>query len=172
MKLYRAKVPLIAADCIDTLNREGDIEVEADRRDEAVRDLQAIMDDYLRRDMDLRDVIRDHMAKETVSFDQFGKTRSRIADEKGHPLGDDVERFLVRQFVEMLLNSPNISEVFADDKVIYKKLMDVIRSHDVNEEEIREEARGKIKNVAEGTVDYEIAMRGAVRDVKKRRGLL
>ena len=40
------------------------------------------------------------------------------------------------------------------------------------EDAIRQEAIGKIKNVAEGTVDYEIALQNAVKDVKKRRGLM
>lgn len=171
MKLYRAKVPQIAADCIDTLVRDGEIEVDPSRREEAIRDLEAIMEDYLRRDATLRDGIRDHMATHSVSYDQFGKTRQKLAEERGHPLGDDVERFVARQITESLMITPNVDEVFGDDKVIYKKVLDVLRGHDVNEEEIREEARGKIKNVAEGTVDYEIAMRNAVRDVKKRRGL-
>jgi hypothetical protein len=61
--------------------------------------------------------------------------------------------------------------VFADDKVIYKKLLGVLKGHDVDEEAIREEAKGKVKNAKEGTVEYEIALELAIRDVKKRKGL-
>lgn len=172
MKLYRSKIPLIAAECIDVLARDGDIELAPNGREEAIKDIEAIMDDYQRRDGDLREEIRDSMARDALSYDQYGKTRNKIAEERGHPVGDDVERFLVRQFVENLMISPHIDEVYADDKVIYRKFMDVIRGHDVNEEEIREEAKTKIKNISEGTVDYEIAIRTAVRDVKKRRGLI
>ena len=68
--------------------------------------------------------------------------------------------------------SPNIDEVYEEDRVIHKKVMEVLRSHDVDEREIREEAMAKIKNVAEGTVDYEIALQNAVKAVKKRRGLI
>jgi hypothetical protein len=42
----------------------------------------------------------------------------------------------------------------------------------VDEREIREVAADKVKNIREGTVDYEIALRGAVLDEKKRRGLV
>ncbi len=171
MKLYRAKIPLIARECIESLSAQGDIEVEASRKEEAVADLEAIMDDYLRRDATLRDGIRDHMATNSVSYDQFGKTRQKLAEQSGHPLRDDVERFIARQITESLMITPNVEEVFEDDQVIYKKVLEVVRRHDVDEEEIREEARTKIKNIAEGTVEFEIAMRGAVRDVKKRRGL-
>lgn len=172
MKLYRSKVPVIAAECISALVEAGDVEVDPAHREEAQRDLEAIMDDYLRRESDLRERIRDHMADEGLTYDRYGKVRSRMAEEWGHPVGDDVERYLVRQFVENLMISPNIDEVYEEDKVIYKRLMDVVRLHHVDEEAIRDEARDKIKNVHEGTMDYEIAMRQAVRDVKKRKGLI
>ncbi|MCB9663381.1 MAG: DUF507 family protein [Alphaproteobacteria bacterium] len=172
MKLYRAKVPAIAEECVRRLVEDGDIELADGMKEEAQKDFEAIMDDFLRRDSALREEIRDHMSTAGIPYDRYGKIRSQLAEERDHPLGDDVERFLVRQFVENLMITPAIEEVYADDRAIYKKLMEVVKSHDVDEEEIREEARGKIKNVSEGTVDYEIAMRNAVRDVKKRRGLL
>jgi len=172
MKLYRSKVPVIAAECIDVLARDGDIEVLPDRKAEAQADFAAIMEDYLKRDNDLREEIKDKMAEGGIPYDQYGRTRTKVAESHGHPLGDDVERFLVRQFVENLMISPNIDEIYEEDRVIYKKLMDVLRSHDVNEDALRDEAKDKIKNVAEGTVEYEIAMQHAVRDVKKRRGLI
>ncbi len=172
MKLYRSKVPVIAQECIEALVRDNDIEVDPSRREEAQADLVAIMDDYLRRESELREEIRDHMADNGIPYDQYGKTRTKMAEQRGHPLGDDIERFLVRQFVENLMISPNVEEIYEEDRVIYKKMMDVLRAHDVDEEALREEAKDKIKNVAEGTVEYEIAMRSAVRDVKKRRGLI
>jgi hypothetical protein len=171
MKLYRSKVPAIATECIHRLIQDGDIDVSADRLSDAEQDLVAIMEDYLRRDMAMRDRIKDHMASRSLSYDQFGKTRNALAEESGHPLGEDLDKFFARQFTENLMISPNIDEVFADDKVIYKKLLGVLKGHDVDEEAIREEAKGKVKNAKEGTVEYEIALELAIRDVKKRKGL-
>jgi hypothetical protein len=172
MKLYRAKVPMIAQECIGRLSDDGDIELVEGKRSEAEQDLVAIMEEYLRRDFELREQIKDHMADGEIPYGRFGRIRSEMAEERGHPLGDDVERYLVRQFVENLMISPAIEEVFEEDKVIYKKLMEVVKGHDVDEDALREEAKDKIKNVREGTVDYEIAMRNAIRDVKKRKGLI
>ncbi|MCA9493949.1 MAG: DUF507 family protein, partial [Myxococcales bacterium] len=157
MKLYRAKVPAIAKAVVERLVTEGDIEVRPDAREEAEKDLSAIMDEYLRRDNELREQIRDEMSAMNIPYSEYGRTRKRIAEETGHPLGDDVERFLCRQFIENLLISPSIDEVFEEDRVLYKKVMEVLKSHDVDENEIRDEAVSKIKNVQEGTVDYEIA---------------
>lgn len=172
MRLYRAKIPVIAKEVVGVLAAEGDIEVLPDKRDEAEMDLVAIMDEYVRRDIALRNRIRDHMANRGIPYSEYGRTRKQVAEETGHPLGDDIERFLCRQFIENMLISPNIEEVYGEDRAIYRKIMDVLRSNDVDEREIREEALAKIKNVAEGTVDYEIALQDAMKDVKKRRGLI
>jgi hypothetical protein len=172
MKLYRAKIPGIAQQVVDRLVTESCIEVRPENREEAERDLAAIMEEYLRRDGELREQIRDHMADQHIQYSEYGRTRKKIADELGHPLGDDVERFLCRQFIENMMISPHVEEVFEEDRVMYKKVMEILKENDVDENEIREEAASKIKNVAEGTVDYEIALQDAVKAVKKRRGLI
>jgi hypothetical protein len=172
VKLYRAKVPTIAREALDQLIREGDIDVAAEDRDEAEKDLVAIMDEYLRRDNDLRDRIRDEMAALNLPYNEFGKTRKRLAEEMGHPVGDEVERFIARQIIENMLISRYVSEVFSDDKALFKKLILALRAHDVDERQIREEAESRVKNLREGTVEYEIALAAAVKDVKKRRGLI
>lgn len=171
MKLYRAKIPVIAEETIRLLVAEGDIEVDPARREEAEKDLVAIMEEYLRRDTDFRNQIKDSMADRNTPYDQYGRVRGRLAEELRHPVGDDVERYLTRQFIENLLISPNVEEVFSDDKDMHKKVISVLRGHHVDEREIREEAASKVKNVREGTVDYEIALQNAMREVRKRRGL-
>jgi hypothetical protein len=172
MKLYKAKVAGIAKEVIEVLVTDEDIEVVVDRREEAEKDLSAIMEEYLRREMGLRNRIRDHMSNMNIPYEQYGRTRGKVAEQSGHPLGDDVERFLARQFVEILMISPNIDDVFEEDNVMYKKIIDVLRGHHVDESAIRDEARDKVKNVKEGTVDYEIALQKAVKEVKVRKGLI
>jgi hypothetical protein len=172
MRLYRSKIAAIASDCIQRLINDGDIDVAGDKRGDAELDLVAIMEDYLRRDGALREATRDYNAANSISFERAGRTRTQLAEADGHPLHDDVERYLARQFTESLMISPAVEEVYADDKVIWKKIFNIVKSHDVDEEAIREEARGKLKNMREGTVEFEIAMENAIRDVKKRRGLI
>jgi uncharacterized protein len=172
MKLYRAKIPVIAKSVLERLVTEGDIEVRPENREEAEKDLAAIMDEYLRRDNDLRDQIKDFMSSQNIPYSDFGRTRKRLADELGHPLGDDVERFLCRQFIENMMISPNIDEVYEEDRAIYKKVMEVLKANDVDENEIREEALSRMKNVQEGTVDYELQLQEQMKQVKKRRGLI
>ena len=172
MKLYRAKVSEIARDVLETLQQGGDIEVLGDNQAEAEQDLVAVMEEFLRREYELRDKIREHMADQRIPYNEFGRTKKRLADESGHPLGGDIERFLARQFVESMMISRFVDEVFTDDNVMYKKVIGILTTHNVDEREIRDEAIEKVKNIREGTIEYEIALQNAVKDVKKRRGLI
>lgn len=172
MKLYRTKIPVIAKETIDTLCTDGDIEVEPNNREEAEQDLVAIMEEFMRRDFSFRNKIKDHMSSRRIPYDRYGEVRKQMADQMNHPYGDDIERFLARQFVENLMISRFIEEVYEEDKVLYKKVLGILKMHHVDEREIREEALSKIKNVREGTVDFEIALNNAVKEVKRRKGLL
>jgi hypothetical protein len=172
MKLYRAKVSEIAREVLETLQQGEDIEVLGDNQAEAEQDLIAVMEEFLRREYELRDKIREHMADQRIPYNEFGRTKKRLADESGHPLGDDIERFLARQFVESMMISKFVDEVFTDDNVMYKKVLGVLGNHNVDEREIRDEAMEKVKNIREGTIEYEIALQNAVKEVKKRRGLI
>ena len=172
MKLYHTKIPEIATEIIETLIKADLLELRAEVRSEAEQDLIAIMEEYLRRDRALREKVREYMHSRSVPYSRYGRIRSRMADNWGHPLSDDVERFLARQFVENFMMSRFIEEVFGTDEVLYKTVIDVLRQYHVDEAALREEARGKVKNVKEGSVEYEIALEQALREVKKRHGLL
>ncbi len=172
MKLYKVKIPVIAREVVETLANEGAIEVAMENRQEAEMDLVAIMEEYLRRDNEVREAVREHMAQFSVPYDQYGKVRTQIAERYGHPTGDEVQRFLARQIIENFMISRFVDEVFAEDKELFKRVREIIERHDVDERALRTEAQEQIRNVAEGTMDYEIAMSKAMRDVKKRHGLL
>jgi len=172
MKLYRKKIEPIAKAIIDRLATDGDVDILPEKREEAEKDLIAIMDEYRRRDHQLRESVRDHMSNRQLPYSEQGRTRKRMADQMGHPIGDDVERFLTRQFLECLLVSPNVEEVYEEDPIMHRKVIEVLREHDVDEQAIREEAMARVKNVQEGTVDYEIALQKAVQDVKRSKDLI
>jgi len=172
MKLYRVKIPAIASAVIEQLREAEVLEVVAENKNEAEMDLVAIMEEYQRRDFGLREAVREHMSNRGVPYDQYGKVRGRMAEEWGHPTGDDVERFLARQFVENFMISNFVEEVYGEDRLIYKQILGILKDHDVDERALRTEAKEKIQNIPEGTVDYEIALSKAIREVKKRHGLI
>jgi hypothetical protein len=171
MKLYRARISTIAHAVIERLGREGDIEVAPENREEAERDIVAILDTFLRRDQELHESVREDMERRGLPYDQYGRTRKEVAERWGHPLGDEVERYLSRQIVENFMISRFIEEVFGEDREIYKKVLDTMKKHDVDENALRQEAKERIKNVVEGSVEYQEALARALREVRKRHGL-
>lgn len=172
MKLYRSRIPAISHAVLERLVNEGDIELDAENRVEAEQDLVAIMEMYLRRDQDLREAVREEMERRGIPYDQYGKTRSEVADRWGHPVGDDVDRFLARQFVENFMISKFVDEVYSEDREIYKKILDSLKAHDVDERALRAEAEERIKNIPEGSVERQEALNRALKEVRKRHGLL
>ena len=172
MKLFRARIPAIAHAVVDRLSSDGDIEVALADREEAASDLVAIMESYLRRDNDLREAVREAMERKNIPYDQYGKVKGEIADNWGHPTGDDVDRYLARQFIENFMISKFVGEVYTDDRELYKKIIDTIKPFDVDERALRAEAEERIKNVREGSVERQDALNRALKEVKKRHGLI
>ncbi len=172
MRLYRTRIPVIANTVIERLCNEGDIDVALEDRPEAEQDLIAVMETFLKRDLDLRDAVKDTMAHRNIPYDQYSKVRSQIAEEWGHPSGESVKKYLSRQFVENFMISNFIEEVYSEDDALFRKTLDTLRGLEVDERALRDEAKATVKNVAEGTVDYEIAFAQALKEVKRRHGLL
>ena len=172
MRLYKAQVPEIARQVIQHLNDDGHIEVLPTSRIEAEADLVAIMTEYLNRDRNLREAVREKMARLSIPYDQYGRQRSQTAQEWGHPVGHRVEKYLAGQFVEGFMISRFVDEVFSDDHVIRKSILEVLKNFSVDENALRDEAKLKIKNIAENTVEYEIRLSQELREVKRRHGLI
>ena len=66
----------------------------------------------------------------------------------------------------------HVDEEIADTIRALQAILEILRDNNVDERALREEARAKIANVDEGTVDYEIAMSKAMKEVKRRHGLI
>ena len=145
---------------------------EPEARAEAEADLVAIMSEYLNRDRMLRETVRERMARRAIPYDEYPKIRSRIAQEWGHPIGSRIERYLANQFIESFMLSRFVEEVYSDDHTMRKSILEVLKVFSVDEEALREEARNAIKNISENTVEYEIRFTQALREVKRRHGLI
>ena len=172
MKLYLANVQLISSTIIDQLCNDGSIEVTARNKAEAESDLTAVMEEFLRRDRKIMRETKDTMSAFEIPYDQFSDQRSKLCKKKGHPTGKDIEKYLARQFIESFMMSNFVDEVYASDEELFKKILPVLRSFHVDENQIREEAKTKIANFVEGTVEYEMALRQAILEVKRKKGLL
>jgi uncharacterized protein len=78
---------------------------------------------------------------------------------------------VINQMLEALMHSRNIEEVFAEDHEMRKKITEALRKYLGIDEEIDREARGRLKNLREGTAEWDVEYEKVVGQLKRARGL-
>ena len=171
MKLYSKLVPVVARDIAKALIEAGNIEVEEENLEAARKDFEAVINEYLRKDRELSDATKDVLASRGWSSGKFGEAKRLAAGAQGVPLGDDAVDYVINQMLEYMLISPNIEEVYAEDHVMRKRIVTVIRKYLKINEEVDQEVRGRLKHLQEGTQDWEIAYRKTLEQIQRTKGL-
>ena len=171
MRLYRSQVPRLAEDIINTLSLEGDIIVLAEDKDDAQRDVAAIMEEYLRQESRVVQRTREEMERRQITYDQFGRVKGSIADASKHPTGDDGIRWIAGQIIENFMISRYIDEVFGNDREMRKTVMRLFRKHLIEEAELDREVKGRLKNIRPGSPQWDIEYKRVMSEVRRKRGL-
>ena len=171
MRIYRGKIPIIAEEIVDALVRDGDIEVPADMVPEVRLDIEAQLKEYRRLDWEISEQAKDVIAARKLDYSHTQKIKQRLADERGFGVGEKGYDYLLQQLIEVLLHSRNVDEVYAEDNVLRKKMREIMRRHTELDGDLDKEVRAKIKNLQEGTQNWEIEYQRTLNDLKSRRGL-
>jgi uncharacterized protein len=166
MKLYREKIPAIAADIIKTLCDGGDIVCETPN--EAQLDTESVLTEYVRMGYEITDLAKDRLSAANLPFSSLGRFKKAIADEKGFSFGEDGVTYMSVQLVELFLQSNNIDEIFADDYLLRKKIEPILKKHMSVDDALEAEVRRRIKNLDEGTMTYDIEFREMERRIKSK----
>ena len=171
MRLYRKVIPKIARDIVAQLCAQQLVEIEEGRKSEAELDLAAVMVEHMNAE---EEVIRE--AKETLSRrglgpERFSQVLRSIADVRHVKLGDESVEALLEQILEVLFASKNIAEIFGEDKEMRKLTKEIMDKYLAIPEELDKEARGRLKNIREGTPEWEIEYPRMVSQLKRQRKL-
>jgi uncharacterized protein len=169
MRLYAGKIPVIGAEIIKALLDDEDISVND--KAEAELDVQAVLKEYLRLEREITDKAKDLLQKRNLPYEQFGKIKRSMAKEKSFGLGDDGLEWMTTQMIESFMQSMHVEEIFADDSVLRKKMVDILKKHMTVDDEVDAEVRRRIKNLEEGTATWEVEYQKALGQIKKNRGL-
>jgi len=170
MKLFPGKVGIIAAEITKVLVDEGDIETDSPA--EVELDVQAVLKEYIRTDRELTETAKDMCEKKGMPFSSFPKIKRRLADQRKFIVGDEAIDYIMEQLIRTFMHSQFVEEIYSEDHELKRRMRTVLRHHTEIEDELDEEARAKIKNLSEGTKDWEIEYAKAMAQVKKRRGLM
>jgi len=170
MKLFSGKIAIIAAEIARSLIDEEDI--DTDSPEEVELDIQAVLKEYLRTDRELTEKAKDFCEKRGWPLSSYYKVKRKLADRQRFVVGDEAMDYIMDQIIGAFMHSQFVEEIFSEDHELKRKMRIVLRRHTEIEDEIDEEARAKIKNLEEGTRDWEIEYARAMETVKRRRGLL
>jgi len=169
MRLYSGKIPAVANEIIHTLSEAGDIEVGD--QNEAQLDVEAVLKEFLRMEREITDRTKDILESRGLPYDQFGKVKRAVAEERGFALGDESLNWICNQVLETFMQSAHVDEIYADDAIMRRKMQGILKKHMLVDEALDEEVRRRIKNLQEGTATWEIEYQKVLEQIKRNRGI-
>lgn len=169
MKLFSGKVDIIAAEITQRL-LSGEA-IETDSPNEVELDISSVLKEYIRRDKALTESAKDICERQGLPYNSFPKIKRQLAKKEHFILGDDALDYIMDQMIGVFMNSQFVDEIFAEDNELKVIMREVLRKHTEIENELDEEARKKIRNLKEGTNEWEIEYKRAMEQVKMRRKL-
>ncbi len=169
MRIPKSRVPQIAAEMLQSLLEQGDIETESPK--EVELDLAAVLNQYIRDEAEITDKARDVMGRRGLPSSQLGQIKRQIAEQRKFKLGDEAMDYLVDQLIEFLMHSHNVEEIYAPDHRLRRLLRDPLRKVQNFDGAVDEQVRGRMKHVQEGSALWEVEYQRILEDVRRRKGL-
>jgi uncharacterized protein len=167
MWLTRAKLPSLSTSIVKALVDQELIETEAPQGVQA--DLLAVLEQYVRDEHEISTKARDLAAARNMGPTEVTRIRKDLARQQGVGIGDDAIDYLLAQFVEMLMHSGSVEEIFAQDHELKLAMRTPLRKEQAAAEQMDEVVRGRLKHVAEGSSEWEIEYRRMREEVTRRR---
>ena len=98
-------------------------------------------------------------------------TRGRDGHMHARPMAVAEMRADADAYFVTSIDSPKVAEIYADDAELRKKITPILRKHMEVENDLDREVRSKIKNLQEGTSDFEIEYTRVMEQIKAKRRL-
>jgi hypothetical protein len=171
MKLYRRLVPKISKDVVRGLLADRLVEIEDGHRDEAELDIAGVLVDYMNAGDQLSADAKEQMERRGLSQEKYGLVKRALAEQRKLKIGDEATDFILEALVEGLFNSKHISEVFAEDHDLRRRIREILGKYAGVDEELDKEARTRLRNLREGTPEWDIEYQKTIRQMRQIKGL-
>ncbi|HEY0840299.1 MAG TPA: DUF507 family protein [Vulgatibacter sp.] len=172
MRLYPKVIPVIAREVVQTLMKENDIEVETLRINDAEMDMSAIMREYLASEERVNQATKEALERRGYDHSKFNQVKREMADVRGFKMGDEGIEYVIGQMIEFLLISRNVEEVYSEDAALRRKIFTIFKKHLDVDAELDRETRARMKNLTEGTAEWEVEYNRTIDQLKRARGLI
>ena len=156
MKIYRRVIPKIAKDILRSLLVNKAIEITDGRRDEAELDIAGVFVEYLNNVEQLNNDTKEALIRHGFSQDMYGKVKRSLASNRKLIIDTGAQDFILERVLGALFSSENIEEIFAEDHELNKMISLSLGKYLGVDEELDREVRGRLKNLREGTAEWEI----------------
>ena len=97
--------------------------------------------------------------------------KKQMAEKQRFGIHDEAVAYLANQLIETLLHTGHVSEVFAEDHELRAAIAPVLKRHMSANDPLDEEVRKQIKNLQEGTQDWEIRYQQQMERIRRLKGL-
>lgn len=161
----------MSKEIIAKLRGDGDVEIDDQKLEEAELDVAAILVEYCNAEDRLNQETRDALTRKGLSAERFAQVKRGLAEAKNHKTGEDGAEYVINQMLEALMHSRNVEEVFAEDHEMRRKITETMRKYLGIDEDIDREARSRLKNLREGTADWDMEYERIVAQLKRARGI-
>ena len=167
MWLTRAKLPALATAIVKQLVDGQLIETESPAGVQT--DLLAVLEQYVRDEHEISTKARDLAAARGAPPTEASRLRKELARQQGVGVGDDAIDYLLAQFVEMLMHSANVDEIFAQDHQLKLAMRGPLRNEQASAEQMEDAVRKRLKHVQEGSSQWEIEYQRMREEMTRRR---
>lgn len=169
--MYRKIIPKMAKEMVARLRADGDVEIDDQKLEEAELDVAAILVEYCNAEDRLNQETKDALSRRGLSVERFTQVKKGLAEARGHKTGEEGLEYVMNQMLEALMHSRNVEEVFAEDHEMRKKIAETMRKYLGIDEDIDREARARLKNMREGTAEWDVEYERIVSQLKRQKGL-
>jgi len=169
MRLHSGRIPLIVKELVAQLTENEYIEVSSEQLPEVELDVESVFKEYLRTERQLTDEAKDMAAARGLDYSAHQKIKRQLAEQKKFGIYDDAIGYLCNQLIETFSHTGHVEEVYAEDHDLRAAISPVLRRHMSSGEALDEEVRKRIKNLQEGTQDWEIQYQQTMERLRRLR---
>lgn len=170
MRLFGNKIATIVQDIVHTLITSELIEVAPENVKEVELDVESVLKEYLRAERQLSEQAKDLAHSRGLDYSAHQKIKRQIAEKQKFGLYEDSVGYLATQLIETLMHTKNVEEIFGEDRDLRAAVAPVLKRHMADQDKLDLEVRKRIKNLQEGTQDWEIRYQQTLEKLKRARG--
>ena len=170
MRLHNSKVDTIVSEIVRALVDKELVEIEPAHISEVELDVKSVLREYMRAERQLTEEAKDLAHSRGLDYSAHQKIKRQLADRRRFGLYEDAVGYISNQIIETLLHSRNVEEIFGEDNDLRAAVAPVLKAQMSTGDQIDREVRRRLKNLEEGTLDWEIRYKQTMERLKNARG--